>query len=195
MLNQTPEQKASLSVRIEHLIETDLKQTIGFYINRYKKTFDRKLGLTEDDLMNDIREQVWKGLLTWNAKGKANLKTYLNSLISNRFLTLLKKSSIDKYSSLEYYADAYAAASIDPDLTVTEDTGESVFERRQEMLKDKEVLSDDEEQKIFSDLILGYSIPEMMTRHKLARVKVISLINKINKRVSERRSNTSRGAL
>lgn len=195
MLNQTPEQKANLSVRIEHLIETDLKQTIGFYINRYKKTFDRKLGLTEDDLMNDIREQVWKGLLTWNAKGKANLKTYLNSLISNRFLTLLKKSSIDKYSSLEYYADAYAAASIDPDLTVTEDTGESVFERRQEMLKDKEVLSDDEEQKIFSDLILGYSIPEMMTRHKLARVKVISLINKINKRVTERRSNTSRGAL
>lgn len=193
---KTPEQKANISIEISSLMANEMKDTVSTYIHRYKGIISAKLGLYEDDLKNDIQEQIWKGLLTWDPNGKANKKTYLNRLIEKRFMTLLKRTTILKNNSLMYYADVFTSleGSIDADHTEDRESGETLYQRRQELMKDLEVLGDIE-RAIFPDLLQGSRIDEMAADHGLKRQDVIKAINNINTRLSERRANTVNGAL
>lgn len=179
MLSQTREANQSANVRIETLLTGDLKDTIKYHIGKYGKTFERKLGLTRDDLINDMREQIWKGLLTHKSDGKANIKTYLNTLIKNRFGVLLKRSSIKKYSSVDYYGDVFATTGIEDEHLVTEETGETIFEKRQVIMQELELLNTNEKF-IYADLIMGRGIEEMVKLRTLPKVEVIAAINKIS---------------
>lgn len=198
MQAQTPQRKAELSIEIEKLIAGDLKQTIAYHINRYRKSFDRRLGMTEDDILNDIRIQIWKGLITWAPDGRANKKTYLNNLIKKRFSTLHRRTQIEKYSAVEYYADVFSSParySMDPDRLETHETGEDLLLRRQEQMRDQEVITDPTHLHIFEDLLKGLSIEEMMSRHKMTRVRVVGAVREITTRIAERRENTAKGPI
>ncbi len=166
----------------------DLRDTINHYIGKYWRTFERRLGITKDDLLNDIREQIWKGVLTHKPNGKANLKTYLNRLINNRFLVLLKKSSIDKNNFLDYYGDLFSSTGIEEETLVTEETGETIFEKRQVIIQDMAALSD-ADKLVYVDLILGKSIQDIMTERKLPRIQVIGMINRIDEMIKRRLKN------
>ncbi len=196
MLAQTQEQKAKLSLDIEYLIHNDLKNDVTFYLKRYSTILELKLGMTEEDLVNDIREQVWKGLLTWRNDGKANRKTYISNLIEKRFITLLQKTGAKKNNIILYYADVFTTLQqkIDKEYLETQETGEEILKQRQEAMKDLESLSL-VEKLIYPDLLIGRSIGEIMKQHRLDRVSVVKAITKINERVTERRRNTARGAL
>lgn len=163
----------------------DLKTTLKYHIGKYGKTFERKLGLTRDDLMNDMREQVWKGILTHSPSGGANLKTWLNKLISNRFLVLLKRSTIQKHNSIDYYGDVFSTTGIDENHLMTEETGETIFEKRQVIMQELESLSH-EDKFIYADLILGRSIDEMVHLRKMQRMQVISAISRIDDLIKTR---------
>jgi hypothetical protein len=188
MKKQTIRQKTVLSNNIQILVDTKLKNTISFYINKYGDTFNRKLGLTEDDLKADIMEQIWKGLLSHNTNKPANLTTYLNVLIKNRFLVLLKKSSIPKYNFLEYAADVYSSHSIDKSYTETEETGETIFTRRQYIGQICSVLSG-KNRKIYQDLMCGYNLSEMAKRHGMKIYEIIKSIKNIDKLVKTKVQN------
>jgi DNA-directed RNA polymerase specialized sigma24 family protein len=185
MQSQSATANAKHSVDIEHLIDTELKDTVAYFIGKYGKTCENKLGLTRDDLLNDIREQVWKGLLTHDKDKRANLKTYLNRLIKNRFGVLLTRSTIPKYSNVDYFADVYTSTGIDEEHLITEDTGETVFERRQIIMQDMATLGP-QDRWIYGDLLLGRSLDEMVNAHKLPRVKVIASINRIDDMIKRR---------
>lgn len=179
MLSQSSEQNARASIRIEELLAKDLKDTIDFHINKFGSTFERKLGLTKDDLLNDMREQIWKGLLTHSPQGKANLKTYLNTLVKNRFRVLFRRSTINKYSCVDFYADVYTTSGIDEEHLLTEETGETVFERREIIMNDKAMLGP-MDAIIYGDLLLGRTIDEMIEHNKMSRVKVTAAILRID---------------
>jgi hypothetical protein len=119
---------------MENLVASDIE----IWIKRYSETFVRKLGLSEDDLLNDIREQVWKALLTFNPTGGANFKTYVKRLIDYRFQTLLAKSSRKKYSCTDYFSDDFTG--LTENAYVTEETGETLFELRSHHMKNLETL-------------------------------------------------------
>lgn len=193
---KTPEQQANISIEIKSLMANEMRDTVSAYISRYKGLISMKLGLYEDDLKNDIAEQIWKGLLTWDPNGKANRKTYLNRLIEKRFMTLLKSTTALKNNSLLYYADVFTSleADISPEHTEDRESGETLYQRRQELLKDLEVLGA-VERAIFPDLLQGSRIDEMATDHGLKRQDIIKAINNISTRLSERRANTINGAL
>lgn len=185
MKSQTTEQNALASGRIEEILNGDLKDTVKYFIGSFGKTFERKLGLTKDDLLNDVREQIWKGLLTHKSDGKANLKTYLNKLIKNRFGVLHKRSTIKKYNSVDYYGDVFATTGIDEERLVTEETGESIFEQRQVIMQELGALSVSD-RFIYADLIMGRSLDEITTLRKLPKIQVIATINKIDVMIKNR---------
>jgi DNA-directed RNA polymerase specialized sigma24 family protein len=185
MLNQSAEENLKASHDIERLLTKDLKDTVKHYVQKYGKTLERKLGLTKDDLLNDMREQIWKGLLTHNPNGRANLKTYLNKLITNRFGVLYKRSTIQKYNTIQYYADVFTTSGIDEESLITEETGETVFERRQIVMQDQARLSKTD-RLIYESLILGRNLEEMTQVHKLPRSMVIRAINRIDTMIRAR---------
>lgn len=194
MLAQTEEQKQNLSIEIEALLITALKPVISYNMNKFGPLLERKLGLAPEDLLNDIREQVWKGLITWKA-GLANKKTYLNNLIEKRFLTLLRRSTLKKHNSLDYYASPQNLETVaEQDSVVTTETGETLYERRQEMMNDLKALTG-EERTVYQDLLRGCGIADMVAKHAMPRVQVVKIINSISARLSERRENTRKGAL
>lgn len=188
MLKQTQKERHQHSIDIQHIMENVVNVTSSIYIQRYGAMFERKLGLTEDDLMNDIREQVWKGLLTHKKDGDANLKTYINTIIKNRFLVLYDRSLTTKYNSLDYYADAFSATGVNKDFVETEENGESLLEKRQEFMKDLVLLSE-KDRIVFKDLILGFNLNEMVKRNKMPLTEIVGSIKRIDEVIRKRRAN------
>lgn len=152
MRKQSPAQRSDFSDQIPYIMEHLVANDIELSIKKYSDTFSKKLGLTEDDLLNDIREQIWKALLTHDPKGGANFKTYVKRLIDYRFQTLLAKSYRKKHSCTDYYADVFGdtLSGAEENTYITEETGETLFERRSHHMKNLEtlfyagVLEDDE---------------------------------------------------
>lgn len=186
MLGQTAEQRTQYSNDIEHLLDRVVNVTVSIYTDKFGATLERKLGLTEDDLRNDMREQIWKGLLSHDKNGQANLKTYLNTIIKNRFLVLYDRSTLRKYNSIDYYADAFSATGVTSDYTETDETSESLFEKRQEFMRDLIILSE-KDRTVFKDLILGFSLSEMVKRNNMPLNEVIGAIKRIDDTVRNRR--------
>ena len=184
MLKQSEKQNQKSSIDIEYLLLNDLRPTVETYIAQYGKTLDAKLGLTEDDLINDMREQIWKGLLTFNPKGAANLKTYLCTLIKNRFIVLFKRSKIRKNNMVQYYASVFESPA-DEECFLTEDTGEAAFMQRQ-IIKSDQMHLKGLDLLIYQDLLLGRTLLEMCKLHNASRIDVIASINKINDLIMER---------
>lgn len=189
MIDQPANEKVQSSLDIEHLLNNVVHRQIADYLDKFGATIERKLGLTEDDLMNDMREQIWKGLLTHKKSGQANLKTYLNTIIKNRFLVLYDRSTLRKYNSVEYYADAFSATGVNKEFSETEETGESLLQKRQEFMRDLVVLSD-RDRSIFRDLILGFNLNEMVKRNKAPITEVVGAIKRIDDIIRKRRLNT-----
>lgn len=186
MKEQSVAEKAQSNLDIEHLLNNVVHRQVADYLDKFGATIERKLGLTEDDLMNDMREQVWKGLLTHKGNGLANLKTYLNTIIKNRFLLLYNRSTLKKYNSVDYYADAFSATGVGKEYAETEETGETLFEKRQEFMKNLVMLST-RDREIFKDLILGFNLSEMVERNKMHLSEVIGSIKRIDETVRKQR--------
>jgi DNA-directed RNA polymerase specialized sigma24 family protein len=177
MLSQTDESRMQSSLDIEHWMKGDLKQTVDYFLSRYQVILERKLGYDRHDLLNEIREQVWKGLISHDGT-KSNLKTYLNTLIKNRFKTLYGRSTLDKFSLVDYYPDVYSNTNVDPQYTETTETGESIYEMRQTVLQDLVGLQH-RERLIYEDLLCMENISTMMQKHAMTKIEVIGTINTI----------------
>ncbi len=191
MREQPVVERVQNSFDIEHLLTKVVHKQIADYFSEYGATIERKLGLTKDDIINDMREQIWKGLLTHNHKesakcGQANLKTYLNLLIKNRFLLLYNRSTLKKYNSIDYYSDAFNATGISSEYSETEESGETLLEKRQELMKSLVLLSQ-KDRNIFKDLALGYNLSEMVERNKMPITEVIGSIKRIDETIQKRK--------
>lgn len=195
MKAQTNEQKHLLSLEVERLMVEDLHRTITYYVSKYKVSFNVKLGMNEDDIMNDIRLQIYKGLLMRTEGGPANRKTYMDHVIKNRFSTLSQRITRNKYAATEYYGVVDASVIGDADSqerTVDNNTGEYLLQRRQEFVMNNKVIEHDPLQvKIIQGLLAGLSVSEMAAIHKLPAHMIIAKIKEINARLEERNRNTT----
>lgn len=156
-----------------------MANTINYFSRKYGKALSRSLGMEKEDIENDMREQIWKGLLTHKKSGKANLKTYLNTLITNRFNTLLERSGKRKYNAVEYHAQVFDTAGVDNEYTETDETPESLLIVREEMMQDHFKLSGIE-RKVYIDIKLGASLQEMEKRHGITREQLITIVKRID---------------
>jgi DNA-directed RNA polymerase specialized sigma24 family protein len=180
MLAQDEQAKLVASAQIEEWMKGELSSTIRHYIRKYGATFDRKLGLAKEDLENEIRMEIWKGILSYN-KSKAKLKTYLNRLIHNRFLTLYARSELGKNNMVDYFADVFATERVCESDKVTYENAESILEQRESVMEGLMGLQSELEFAIVRDLIVGETLTSMEQKHKVPRAVVIAAITKIEK--------------
>jgi len=187
MLAQSEEQRAEANERIKWVLETLVPDTVEVHLKKCSATLERKLGLMPDDLLNNIRVQIWKALLTYAESNRTRLRTYVNKIIENEFKVLLRRASLKKYNSVEYYADVFTSTGIDQDHFFTEETGETIFERRTEFEKIEAMLSD-VDRLILAGLSEGQTIAELTKLTQRSRIEIIGAINRIATVVKEYRS-------
>jgi hypothetical protein len=178
LLKQSPQDNARLSIEIKHWMEVEYKEAIASYIRKYGQIFERRLGMTRDDMLNDFREQIWKGLVTYDPAKKANKRTYLNNVMKNRIGVLLRRTSITKYNSIDYYADIWSTPGVESENLETNDTPESIFAYREILMKVNYSLSAFDKL-VNADLIEGRSLEEMEKRHRVPRSEIIGAIKRI----------------
>lgn len=162
----------------------ELKKLIDFNIRRYKKTFDSKLGMDENDIRSDIMFQVWKGIVTHKKNKKANLKTYVSTLIANRFKLLAKKSAAKKFSIITYM-DSPSDKFMSTEDIDTFESCETLFDKREQVMRNLGNLSEIE-QKVMLDLIGGYNLRQMVERNGMNLPSLIAAIKKIEAQISKR---------
>lgn len=185
MLEQTREQNDSSSVEIERLLRTDLRETIAFWMKKYAKTLQKRLGMTRADIMNDMREQIWKGLLTYDRSKGANVKTYMNHCIENRFKTLGERAETAKFKNVVHYADVYASTGTEEDY-VTHDTPESVLEDRETIMQELARFTLESDRRIYVHLMLGDGFEDMEKTTGLPRPAIVGTIKRILAMLKER---------
>ena len=186
MKQQTQEQNQVSAETIELWLKGELSATVKHYIRKYGATLEKKLGLSNDDLENEARFEIWKGLLTYN-KSKAKLKTYLNKLVHNRFMTLYKKSSLPKNNMVDDYADVFASEPEAESEMVTADNAESLMEKREVIADVLDHLDGDLELAVLRGLLMGDSLSAMSRENNVATPLVVMVVNKIVKLMKERR--------
>ena len=179
MKAQTPEQNAANSIEIERLLRNELKDTISFWTKKFANSFVKRLGLTRADLMNDMREQIWKGLLTYDKSKGANVKTYMNHIIENRFKTLADRCETPKFKNVTHFADVYASTGLDV-LMITEETPEAIFEQREDFMISLSRLNQFESDRtVLLHLAMGHGLGEMEKATGLTRVVITGAIQRI----------------
>lgn len=137
--------------------------------------------------MNEIREKVWRALLTYDPAKKANLHTYVNRVIENYFSWKLRQSSLKKHNSLDYYSDVFTSvAPGDPDEFITQETGETQFERRHEFMKDLAFLNE-ADRVILTGLAQGYNMADLVEMSGRPRPEVTAAVNRIAVLIKKRR--------
>lgn len=177
-MRQTKNQNKKNEEKITSFLTVDLKKFIDYNIKRYKKTFENKLGMDEDDIYSDMMFQIWKGIVTHDKTKKANLKTYINTLLNNRFKLLAKKSAAKKFSIITYMDCVGDNVSGNED-SVYSETGESLLEKREQIMQNIQSLQGIERD-ILKDLISGKNMEQMAERNKVPRPVLTTIIKKID---------------
>lgn len=162
-------------------MNNELKSTIDFNLIKYGPLIERRKGLDRGDLLSEVRECIWKGLVTFKSNGTANIKTYLNHCVNNRFKTLARLSQTRKATSLDYHENVYETAGVSEEATY--DNGESHYasvEQSERTLVELPAF----ERMIFGDILQGRTLEEIGTNHTLPRSKVITAVKHIHSVIS-----------
>jgi DNA-directed RNA polymerase specialized sigma24 family protein len=179
LLSLSPADNANLGLEIEHWVNVEYKEAIAGYLKKFGPSFERKLGMDKDDVVAEIREQIWKGLATYNPSKGANKRTYLNNIIKNRMGVLLKRCSITKYNSIDYFADVFSTTGVAREYLETDETPESIYAHRELLVKVNFRLNAFD-RIINSDLLEGRSLEEMEQLHGRPRSEIIGSIKRID---------------
>lgn len=77
-----------------------MKYITTWYANKYQSNAVALFGWTRDDLMQNIRVVMWKGLATFDASKKFKVETYLSKILEHYFANLAKRCRVaQKYRS------------------------------------------------------------------------------------------------
>lgn len=177
---QTTTQRAKHSVDIEKILNKDMKKLIDFCINKYGLLINNKIGMDRDDLLNDVRFQIWKGLSTFKANKKIQLTTYLSNIITYRFKTLANKSNKKKHLSYVFMSSVESVIDDSKTTEATENSPDFLIQRQQYLDKISMYLKDNEKL-VYYDLRLGHNLTEMAKKHNTSISRIIAIVNKINK--------------
>lgn len=196
MQAQSAADNVRLSQQIRELMEGELSETVRFHMRRHATVLEAKLGMMEDDVLNDVREQLWKGLISYDRGGAANQKTFLSFILANRFKTLSRRASLAKYNCVQYYADVFSSAAVNKADMITEETGEAIYEARQQLAVYL-TLMNETDREIYAYLLQGYSLGEMVSDHNqrcpqspVTRIIITAGINRVQEIVKKQRKLT-----
>lgn len=87
----TPERNREIGKEIEAVLKDELSYIVNKYIRAYSYAVYDTFGWTPEDLMQNVRVLLWKGLATFSDAANVKKTTYLNAILRNYFLTVSKK--------------------------------------------------------------------------------------------------------
>lgn len=148
------------------------------YLKKYRAIFERKLGMNDDDILNDLREEVWKALLTFRPEAGVKLTTYVNKLIHNRIYELYKKCTLKKHSHLDYFSDVFSIKTTNNEEFQTDETPQTIFEVR-ERWKQKLADRSHVDQLVISGVLSGMDLTAMEKKFQIDRVTLTRSIKEI----------------
>jgi DNA-directed RNA polymerase specialized sigma24 family protein len=93
----------AIGLKIEELIRGDMSYIVNKYIRKYKTSAYDVFGWTPEDLLQQIRIVMWKGLATFQPEKKFKITTYLSVILLNYFLSLSKKCRSNKNAKAKLY--------------------------------------------------------------------------------------------
>jgi len=92
ILNEmSPEQRRNISSQIEVLMKSDMRYVVKSWCSKYQYRAQETFGWAYDDLEQQVRIAMWKGLATFDTSQNVKLTTYLSAVIENHFKSLSKK--------------------------------------------------------------------------------------------------------
>lgn len=92
----SPERKREIGEEIEHLLRTDMRYIAHKYVNQFRVAAFDTFGWTREDLMQQVRITMWKGLATFDPSKKFKITTYLSAILFHYFMSLSKKCRSNK---------------------------------------------------------------------------------------------------
>lgn len=167
-----------MSRDIAEIFKTAVKPTIDYYMSKYAAIIENRIGMTADDVTNEMNVEIWKAVLSYCPNKKANIKTYTKRLVKNRFKSLLRQSKLKKYNSLTYFSNVFESPGVDPNSFVDESTGESFFEKRNEFHKTMSYLSEPD-RIILSGLMEGHDFGKLAELTGKPVIEITAALNRI----------------
>lgn len=97
--NLSKSESNEIGLRVERHIKTDMAYIVNQYVNNYRHAVADTFGWTRDDLMQEVRLALSKGLATFDVSKNFKITTYLSVILFNRFVSLAKQIRATKHSS------------------------------------------------------------------------------------------------
>jgi RNA polymerase sigma factor (sigma-70 family) len=95
----SPVRLEAIGLQIESLLAGEMKSVSRFYVGKYHPMLRETLGYTAEDILQEIRIVIWRGIATYNPK-MSKLKTYLCNLLRRRFHNLAIRKNRKKRGRL-----------------------------------------------------------------------------------------------
>ncbi len=180
LLSLTDKEKYEIGIEMERLINNELSYIVNRHINSYKKAACDTFGWDRDDLLQYVRESVWKGLATFDRSLGYKVETYICSILSRSFFNLSKKCKTKKHSMTKMFCPDEL---FETEEMMFHDTGEDWVRYGQSfgvLLGNMEV----KEQKIMVlYLVHGKDITEMSEELKIKRTEVVRNIKTLKQKI------------
>lgn len=105
LLSLTEEQKTAIGLRIEELLQNEMRYIANFYISRYRAATAASLGWSKEDLTQSVKIALWKGLATFDSSKNFKVETYLSSILRKYFASLAKRCRSAKKNRVLHIED------------------------------------------------------------------------------------------
>jgi DNA-directed RNA polymerase specialized sigma subunit len=96
LLCLSDKEKNNIGQEIEALIKKDLSYIIYQQISRCEKMVYDIMGWSREDLLQQVRIQLWRGLAMYNSHRNVKKQTFLSVILVNYFNFLMKKITRNK---------------------------------------------------------------------------------------------------
>jgi len=90
------ERTTEIGQEVERLIRHDLAWLVSKYRREYRSAVRETFGWTTEDLDQEIRIALWKGLATFDRSHQVKVTTYLSATLHNLFANITKSCKAKK---------------------------------------------------------------------------------------------------
>jgi len=110
----TTKQADEIGVEVDRLMGDELDYVVNMYVCKYRNAVRETLGWTKEDLEQEIRVALWKGLATFDKSRAVKVTTYLSATLHNLFANIAKTCKAAKNHGAQLSKEAFLLPSQEP---------------------------------------------------------------------------------
>jgi RNA polymerase sigma factor (sigma-70 family) len=180
LINLTREESDAVGVKVEALIKKEMAYIVNQYIVKYNHAVADTFGWDRDDLLQNIRMAMWKGVATFNPDYGFKIETYLSSILSKTFSNISRQCKTQKHSRTKLYCpeNFYESEEI-----IFRETGEDWVRYAQSFAVLMGTLNRKEQKVMVRYLIHGETTSEISEKSKIKKTEVVKILKEIKEKI------------